>query len=74
MKKVVLTINEKLEIISSIDAASSYTVIAEKYCTCIAWSMVANIKKNASKVEAFKKSMEMGFWKATSKMMKIGEF
>ena len=43
--KVVLTIDEKLEIIKSIDAGSSYTVAAEK--DVIAWSMVADIKKDA---------------------------
>ena len=50
-RKVVLTIDEKLEIIKSIDAGTSYTLIAEKYG--IARSTVANIKKDASKVEAF---------------------
>ena len=65
-RKVVLTIDEKLEIIKSIDAGLSYTVIAEKYG--IARSTEANIKKDSSKVEAFKKtSMEMGFRSATSK-------
>ena len=47
-----------MEIIESIDAESSTTVIAEKYGTCIAESTVANIKKE---------SMEMGFQKAASK-------
>ena len=73
-KSIALTISEKLEIIKSIDAGSSYTAIAQKNDTCIAQSTVANIKKDASKVQAFKKSMEMGFRKATSKMMKTGEY
>ena len=37
-RKLVLTIDKKLEIIKSIDAESSYTVIAEKYGTCIVQS------------------------------------
>ena len=65
-------IDKKLEIIKSIDAGSSYTVIAEKYG--VAWSTVANIIKGASKVEAFKKSMEMCFQEAASKTMKTGEY
>ena len=73
-RKVALTISEKLEIIKSINAGSSYIDIAEKYSTCIARSTVANIKKDVLKVEAFNKSVEMGFRKATSKTMKTGEY
>ena len=51
-----------------------YCHIAEKYGTCIAQSMVANVKKEASKVEAFKKPMEMDFRKATSKTMNTGKY
>ena len=72
--KVALTIGEKSEIIKSIDAGLSYTDIAEKYGTCIAQSMVANIRKDVSKVESFNKSMEMGFRKASSKTMKTGKY
>ena len=36
--------------------------------------MVANIKKDVSEVEAFKKLMEIGFQKATSRMMKTGDW
>ena len=64
-----MTIEEKLEIIKSIDAGSSYTVIVGKHGTYIAQSTVANIKKDESKFEAFKKSTEISFRKATSKMM-----
>ena len=35
-RKVALTIGKKLEIIKSMDAGSSFTVVAEKYGTCIA--------------------------------------
>ena len=72
-RKLALAIGKKLEIIKSIDAGSLYTVTAEKYDTCIAWSMIANTQKDVLKVKAFKKSMEMGFQKATSKTMKTGE-
>ena len=51
-----------------------YTAIVGKYSTCIAQSMVVNIKKNALKVEAIKKSMEMGSPKTTSKTMKTGKY
>ena len=54
-------IDKKLDIIESIDAGSSYMVKAEKYSTCIARLTGANITKDASKVEAFKESREMGF-------------
>ena len=46
--RVALTIGEKLEIIKSISAGSSYTAIAEKYGTCNTQSTVASIKKDAS--------------------------
>ena len=60
-RKVALPIGKKLEIIKSIDAGTSDTVIAKKYSTCIARLTVANIQKDASNVKAFRKSMEMGF-------------
>ena len=72
--RVVLTFNKKLEIIKSIDAGSLYTVIAEKYSTCNAQLTVANIEKDASKVGEMKKSIEIGFRKATSKTMKISKY
>ena len=52
-RKLVLTIDKKPEIVKSINAGASYTctctVIAEKYSTSIAQSMVAKIKKDVSK-------------------------
>ena len=72
-RKVVLTVNEKLDILQFIGAGTSYAVIAEKFG--IAKSTVANIKKDASKLEAFKKrTIEMGFKKATAKRMRVGEY
>ena len=75
-RKVALTIDKKLEIIKSIDARSAYTVIVGKYrrYMYIAQWTVANIKKDASKFKTFKKSMEISFRKATSKMMKTGKY
>ena len=72
-KKVVLTIEEKLEILDSIKTGTSYTVISERYG--VGRSTVADIKRNASKLEKIKqKTVEMGFKKATFKVMKIGEY
>ena len=48
-KKVVLTIEEKLEILDSIKTGTSYTVISERYG--VGRSTVADIKRNASKLE-----------------------
>ena len=48
IRKVVLTVNEKLEILKSVNDGTSYTVIAEKFG--IAMSTVANIKKDAPQV------------------------
>ena len=48
-RKVVLTTNEKLEIVKSIDTGTSYTIVAEKFG--IARSTITDMKKDASKVE-----------------------
>ena len=57
-RKVVLTVDEKLKVLKSINTGMSYTIIAEKFG--IARSMVANMK-DATKLEAFKKrTIEMG--------------
>ena len=76
-RKVTLTIDEKLEIIEFVDAGSSCTVRAGKYSTYMyiaQKSTVANIKKDASKFEAYKKSIEISFRKATSKVMTTGKY
>ena len=73
-RKVALMINKKLEIIESIDAVSLYTIRAEKYGTYIAQLTVANIKKDALRFEVYKKSMEISFRKAASKMTKTGKY
>ena len=72
-KKVVLTIEEKLEILVSIKTGTSYTVILERYG--VGRTTVADIKRNVSKLEKFKqKTVEIGFKKATFKVTKIGEY
>ena len=66
-KKVALTIEEKFEILDSIKTGTSYTVISERYG--VGRSTVADIKRNASKLEKIKqKTVEMGFKKATFKV------
>ena len=72
-KKVVLIIEEKLEILNSIKTRTSYTVISKRYG--VGRSTEADMKRNASKLEKIKqKTVEMGFKKATFKVMKIGEY
>ena len=64
-RKVVLAVEEKLQILKSVNNGASYTVITEKFG--IARPTVANVhaKKDASKLEAFKKrTIETGFKKA----------
>ena len=61
-KKVVLTIEKKLEILDSIKTGTSYTVISERYG--VGRSTVADMKRNASKLEKIKqKTVEMSFKK-----------
>ena len=52
-KKVVLSIEEKLDILELIEKGTSYTIITEKYG--IGKSTVTDIKKSKHKLEAFKK-------------------
>ena len=64
---------EKLDILQLIKSGTLYTSISEKFGIGI--STVVDIKKNASKLEAFKKkTVDMGFKKATAKTMKIGDY
>ena len=52
-KKVVLTIEEKLDILELVEKGTSYNIITEKYG--IRKSTVTDIKKSKHKLEAFKK-------------------
>ena len=72
-KKVVLTVENKLEIIELLRKGTTYTVISEKYG--IGRSTITDIKKNEAKLRSFKeKMMEMGVKEVTTKSMKIGAF
>ena len=72
-KKIVLTVEEKLEIIKETQRGVSYTLISEKYG--IGRSTVVDIKKNKAKLRAYKHKMtEMGVKKVTTKSMKMGAY
>ena len=72
-KKVVLTLENKLEIIDLLRKGTSYTVILEKYG--IGRSTITDIKNNEAKLNLFKEKMtEMGIKGITTKSMKIGAF
>ena len=72
-KKVVLTVEKKLEIIELLHKKTSYTVIAEKYG--IGRSTITDIKNSKAKLQSFKEKMkEMGLKEVTAKSMKIGAF
>ncbi len=72
-KKIVLSIEDKLDILKLIECETSYTVISEKYG--IGRSTVGDIKKQKSKLESFKRRLQdMGMKKIESKTMKIGEY
>ena len=70
-KRVVLTIEDKLDILKLIDKSVSYHVIAEKYS--IGKSTVGDIKKNRDKIMKFQQdATDMGM-KKKAKTMKLGE-
>ena len=74
-KKVVLTLEEKLDVLQLLEKGTSYTLVAEKYG--IGRSTVADIKKSKSKLLSYKKkTLDMGRLKATEerKAMKLGTF
>ena len=69
-KQIVLTIEDKLNILRLIDKSVSYTVIAERYG--IGKSTVSDIRKNREKIEKFgRDATEMGM-KKKAKTMKLG--
>ena len=70
-KEVVLSIEQKQEIIELLKKGTSYTIISEKYG--IGRSTVSDIKKNESKLNKFKKKMtDMGVKAVNTKAMKMG--
>ena len=70
-KRVVLTINQKVEVIKMIDRGCSAAVVAAKYG--IAKNTVTDIKKNKQNLLAFhRESSEMGIGRK-AKTMRLGE-
>ena len=57
-KKVLLTIDDKIDILQLLNFGTLYTIISEKYG--IGRSTVADIIKSALKLEAFKNSEDDG--------------
>ena len=72
-RKVVLSIDDKLEVIKMLKQGTSYTIIAEKYG--IGRSTVADIKKSESKLLDYKMKMAtMGVKVGEKKAMKTGSY
>ena len=70
-KRVVLSIEDKIDILKLLDKSVSYSVVCEKYG--IGRSTVGDIKKNRLKIMNFKAEMvDMGMSKK-AKVMKIGD-
>ena len=70
-KRVVLSIEDKTEVIDMLDHGSSSTAIVAKYG--IAKSTVSDIKKNKAKILAFKREMaDMGM-SLKAKTMQLGD-
>ena len=72
-RRLVLSVEDKLDILKLIEAGTSHSIIADRYG--IGKSTVGDIKKNKSRLEVFKKKTEdMGMKKACQKVMKFGEY
>ena len=70
-KKIVLSVEQKLHIIDSLQKGASYSIIAEKYG--IGRSTITDIKKQEGKLRLFKQRMtELGVKNIKVKAMKIG--
>ena len=70
-KKIVLNIEQKLEVIDLLQKGASYSTVADKYG--IGRSTIADIRKSAEKLRSFKQRMtEMGVKDVKVKAMKIG--
>uniref|UniRef100_A0A1X7VWW7 HTH psq-type domain-containing protein n=1 Tax=Amphimedon queenslandica TaxID=400682 RepID=A0A1X7VWW7_AMPQE len=69
-KRIVLTLEEKLDVIKMLNKAVSYTVISEKFG--IGHSTVGDIKKNRDKILQFSKEREERGVKEVVKSMKLG--
>ena len=70
-KRVVLSIDDKIEVLKLVDKGTSYTIIMEKYG--IGRATVSDIKKKRSSIMDFRRqTKEMGVGR-TVKTMKLGE-
>ena len=70
-KRVVLTIEEKVKVLDTLDKSVSYTVIAEKFG--IGKSTVSDLKMNKEKIRSFQREMiDMGM-KKQAKTMRLGD-
>lgn len=70
-KRLVLTIEQKLEVLKMLDKSISYTIICEKYG--IGRSTVSDIKKSRDKLLKFKKDIKEMGTKRKVKVMKLGD-
>lgn len=70
-KRVVISLELKLEVLKMIDSSTSYTIICEKYG--IGRSTVSDIKRNREKLLAFKKKLKEMGTKRNVKVMKLGD-
>ena len=71
-KRVVLTIEQKLEVLKLVDSSTSVTVICEKFG--IGRSTVSNIKTNRAKLLSFKRELKEMGTKRDVKVTKLGEY
>ena len=70
-KRVVLSLDQKLEVLKLIDTSTSYTIICEKFG--IGRSTVSDIKKNRDKLLTFSKELKEMGTKRKVKVMKLGD-
>ena len=70
-KRVVLTIQQKLEVIKLLDSSISYTIICEKFG--IGRSTVSDIKSNREKLLKFNMELKEMGTKRDVKVMKLGD-
>lgn len=70
-KRVVLSISDKLDILTMLDKSISYSVICEKYG--IGRSTVGDVKKNRDKLTKFRSDMVSMGMSRDAKVMKLGD-
>lgn len=70
-KRVVLSLEQKLEVLKLIDRSTSYSIICEKFG--IGRSTVSDIKRNRAKLLTFRKELKEMGTKRSVKVMKLGD-